>query len=52
MKLNNRELMQITGGAITATFINAISRAVNTIVKLGQIIGSALRRTISGSYCV
>lgn len=49
--LRNNEMEQIVGGAITSSFINAISKAVNTVYQLGKQTGSALRRIISGNYC-
>lgn len=50
MKLTNKELHEINGGA-SATMINALSRAVSTIFKIGQSIGSSIRRVFSRSYC-
>lgn len=52
MNLTNQELLVITGGALTSTMINAITKAVTTIVKIGQIIGSVIRRTVTNTYCV
>ena len=51
-ELNNKELMNIEGGAgLTASFLNAASRAVSTIMDLGRNLGSAIRRTINGNIC-
>lgn len=50
-ELRNKEMEEVTGGAIASSFINAISKAVNTIYQLGKQTGSALRRIVSGSYC-
>ena len=49
--LNNNELMQINGGAISASFINALSRAATTLLNLGQIVGTTIRRFFSKKYC-
>ncbi len=51
MKLNEVELYEVKGGAITATFLNAVSRAVSTILTLGQTVGTAIRRIYSKNYC-
>ena len=53
MALTNKELFAIKGGAFTfsATYFNAISRFMTTIIKLGQLAGSSLRRAITRSYC-
>ena len=52
IELNNKELMNIEGGAgFSATLLNAASRAISTLMELGRNLGSAIRRTISGSIC-
>lgn len=51
MRLSNQELREINGGAITASLLNAISRAISTTLNLGQVIGSAIRRAFSKNYC-
>ena len=51
MLLNEEELNMIKGGSISATTINALSRLVSTFMKLGQVIGSSIRRAITKSYC-
>ncbi|MDO4963267.1 MAG: bacteriocin [bacterium] len=53
IELNNCELMNIEGGAsfITASFLNAASRAISTIMDIGRSLGSSIRRAINGSYC-
>lgn len=44
-------MVEITGGAITSAWINAISKAVSTVYELGKQTGSAIRRLVNGSYC-
>ena len=51
MELNQENMKQIEGGAITSAMINAISKAVNTLYELGKATGSAIRRIINNSYC-
>ena len=49
--LKDNELIAITGGAINATYLNALSRIVSTILGIGQIIGSAIKRIAQKSAC-
>lgn len=52
MKLTEQELYNITGGGeLTSTMINAASRLISTLLYLGQVVGSAIRRGISGKCC-
>ena len=51
MQLTHKELLTINGGAFTATWLNAISRAASTIYKIGQNIGSAIRIVFTRNYC-
>ena len=51
MKLNNNELINISGGSWTAAYLNAAARAVNTILDFGRTVGSAIRRAITRSFC-
>ena len=52
-ELNNKELMNIEGGAswISASFINATARAIDTLMSVGRSLGSAIRRAFSGKVC-
>ncbi len=51
MELKKDELMNITGGSLTAAFINALSKAIKTIYELGKETGSSIRRLIEETYC-
>ncbi len=51
MRLEDNELISISGGGISASLLNAISRTVTTMLGLGQIIGSAIRRMIAKKSC-
>lgn len=51
INLNKNELIKIEGGALSAAFMNSLSRAVSTLFNLGQIVGSTIRRLISKKYC-
>ena len=49
--LNKEELLKVSGGGITAAWLNAAARAVTTLVDLGRSLGTAIRRSISGKVC-
>lgn len=51
MELTNAELMNVTGGGITATFVSATAKLVNTVYDIGRAFGSAIRRITSGNIC-
>ena len=51
MELKKIEMEKIIGGAITSSFINAITKAVNALYNIGKETGSAIRRIINGKYC-
>lgn len=50
MYLNNKELSVVVGG-ISASMLNALSRAVSTIYDIGYAIGSSLRRLFGRKSC-
>lgn len=50
--LNKEEMLKISGGFNwSASFLNAASRAVSTLVDLGRSLGTAIRRSINGKVC-
>ena len=51
MELTNKEMYDISGGGITSSMINAISKAATTVYGFGKSFGSSIRRIFSGSYC-
>ncbi len=51
MLLNNRELVELKGGALSASYINAITRGATFLLDLGRAIGSAIRRGFTKNYC-
>lgn len=51
MKLNRNELLNVYGGTISATLINAIVKGFSVIVDLGKALGSSIRRAVSGKTC-
>ena len=51
MILAKTDLAVISGGGLSATMLNAISRCVTTFYGIGLAIGSSLRRLIGGKAC-
>ena len=51
MELNNNELMNIRGGSISGTLINALARGINTLLDLGRSLGNSIRRIQTKSIC-
>lgn len=49
--LTNEELLLVRGGGITSTFLNSFSRLMENIYKIGQSLGSSVRRIASGKLC-
>lgn len=49
--LSNEELINVKGGAFSSTLLNSVSRLIDTLLKLGQTVGSAIRRSLSKNYC-
>ena len=50
-KLNKEEMLNISGGGISASFKNALARGINTLLDLGRSLGTSIRRSISGKVC-
>lgn len=50
-QISKSELLNINGGAISASLITSIVRGINSLLDLGRSFGSAIRRIITGSYC-
>jgi len=51
MILTKEELLEVSGGAVTASLINSIARGVTVLLELGRAIGSAIRRISSKTVC-
>ncbi|MBP3765938.1 MAG: hypothetical protein J6G98_01995 [Bacilli bacterium] len=49
--IREEELKQIEGGSLTAAFLTAISRGINSIADLGRSLGSSIRRIQTGRFC-
>ncbi len=51
MKLNKEELLKISGGAVSATLINAIVKGIYILIELGKSLGSTIRRVTANKSC-
>lgn len=51
MALNNKELVNVTGGAISAALINSIVNGFYKLLDFGRTVGSTIRRGRSGQAC-
>ena len=50
--LNKEEMLNIIGGASwSSSWLNAISKAVTTLLDLGRSLGTSIRRSVSGKIC-
>ncbi|MDD3341102.1 MAG: hypothetical protein PHN72_02750 [Bacilli bacterium] len=49
--LNKEELLEIKGGAITGTYINAVVKGIEALLEVGRSLGTAVRRWVEGSIC-
>lgn len=50
-KVEEKELVTLTGGAISGALINSFTNLVKIILEVGRSIGSSLRRMQDGSIC-
>lgn len=49
--IEKERLCQIYGGAISASLITSLVRAVDGLLDLGRSLGTAIRRLYSGRVC-
>lgn len=49
--LKKEELLEIKGGTISATYINAIVKGIDVILELGRSLGTAIRKWSTGNIC-
>ena len=49
--LNDAELTNVVGGAISATLFNALVRGFTAIFEFGKAVGTAIRRAKTGTIC-
>lgn len=52
MRVNDLELEEINGGqGLGATFLNYLSKAIETVYGIGQEFGGSIRRIAAGKIC-
>lgn len=51
MQLEEKQLIKIVGGSISATTINAVAKIFVFILELGRTIGTVIRRSTTGQTC-
>ena len=51
MRLKDNELLFVIGGAISSQLINAFVRLITSVVEVGRMIGTSIRRVFSKNYC-
>lgn len=49
--LSKKEMLQIEGGGLTATLINALSKGFGVFFDIGKNIGSSIRRIKDDAIC-
>lgn len=50
-KIEDEQLKLINGGGISASYITALVRGINTIIDLGRALGTVIRRIQTGTLC-
>lgn len=51
MILTNRELNNIDGGAVSASYLNALVRGASFLYDLGRSFGTTMRQTVYKTHC-
>lgn len=51
MTLNNKELIDVIGGATSSALISAVINGFSKLLDFGRTVGTAIRRGRTGSYC-
>lgn len=51
-QIKKEEMFKVKGGAgFSSAMLNALMRTVSVMFSIGQAVGSAIKRAVSGSYC-
>ncbi len=51
MKVEDINLVKVTGGGLSASFLNYLSTALKTVYNIGQELGGAIRRIATRNIC-
>ncbi len=49
--MDNNELTEVVGGAISATLVNALVRGFTALFEFGKAVGTAIRRARTRTIC-
>ena len=49
--MTEKELYEVSGGAISASLLNSFARGIDTLYNLGRAFGTALNMLIKGKRC-
>ena len=49
--MSKQELLNIKAGNVTASYITALVRGINSLLDLGRSLGTAIRRAFTGLSC-
>ena len=51
MKLTMEEELNIYGGSVSSTMVNAIVKGISLLIELGRSLGSTIRRVSENRTC-
>ncbi len=51
MKVDDINLVKVSGGGLSASVLNYLSSAIKTVFEVGQSFGGAIRRIASKNIC-
>lgn len=51
MKLTKEEQLNIYGGSVSSTMVNAIVKGISLLIELGRSLGSTIRRVSENNMC-
>lgn len=51
MKLTKEEQLNIYGGSVSSTMVNAIVKGISLLIDLGRSLGSTIRRVSENNVC-
>ncbi len=49
--MSKEELSTITGGNVSASYLNALARGIESLYNLGKAFGTAMRMILKGKRC-
>ena len=49
--MTKEEMINVIGGSVSGTLVNALVRVVNAALEVGRSLGSSIRRISSNNLC-